>query len=619
MTQDYRQRKEFQDYAREAQLRFRLRSLRVLLACLFISYLGCFWYFQVVRADHFRSLSDSNRIRTLPVPPLRGTIVDREGRVLAKNRPSFTLVATDAPAGGWERTRDRLAALLEVEPALLEERLRRSGRASPTRGIVLQEDVSLADAAFIESHPEQFPGVRVQVEPRRFYDGGVWASHLVGYVGEVSQDQMGTEEFPDAVPGDIVGKAGLERRFNHDLTGVPGSRQVVVNALGREIDRVSGETPAAAGSRLELTVDLDLQRALAEGFDGRVGSGVVIDPRNGEVLALGSFPSYDPNLFAGRFTREEWERLARDPRHPLQNRAAQSRFSAGSTFKIIVAAAALESGVIDTSRRIYCPGHARIYGRLFRCHFAGGHGWVNVHEALVKSCNVFFYQVGKDLGIGPIADYARRLGLGAPTGIDLVREDGGLVPDEAWSRRVRGTPWYPGETISVSIGQGPLLVTPLQMAAVAGALGTGGFPQLHLARRLGGRDVAPVSPVRPLRLAPSTLQVLRSALFGVVNEEGTGRRARLPERPDVHVAGKTGTVQVVAASAGVDSEELPEDVRDHSWFIGYAPAEEPTIAFAIFVEHGGHGGAEAAPIARRVLEVFFGKQARDGEVRLAQG
>jgi penicillin-binding protein 2 len=619
MTEDFRQRKVFQDYAREARLRRRLGFLRVLVGCVFLTYLGTLWYYQVMRGAHYRELSDSNAIRSLPVAPLRGTIADRTGQVLARNRPSFTVVLSQVDAATWSATRDRLAALLGLDPTLLEERRRRAGARLGPEGIVVQEDVDLAQAATIESHPEKFPGVVVRVESRRAYEGGRLAAHLVGYVGEVSPAQIASREFPGSRSGDVVGKDGLERRFNADLSGQRGARQVIVNALGREIDALEGGEIAVPGASLELALDLDMQRTLIEAFGDHRGSAVFFDPRNGEVLALASMPAFDPNLFAGRFTRREWEDLARNPSHPLQNRATQSRYSAGSTFKIIVAAAALESGVITPSTRVNCPGYAVIYGRRFGCHLKGGHGSVDVHDALVKSCNVFFYQVGKSVGIDRIADYARRLGLGAPTGIDLFQEDEGLVPDDAWSRRVRGTPWYPGETISVSIGQGPLLVTSVQLAALAGAIGTGEFQPLHVVRRIGGRDVTPAHAEHRLDISESTLEVIRSGLWGVVNEAGTGRRAQLPNFPDIQVAGKTGTVQVVTASAGVDSAKLSEATRDHGWFVGWAPYREPTIAFAVFVEHGGHGGIEAAPIASQVLETYFGKQRRATGVRVAQG
>ncbi len=604
MTHDHRQRREFLNYRREVSLRRRMAVLRGALIGLFLLYFGSLWFFQIVRADHYRGLSDSNRIRSFSVSPLRGVIRDRRGRVLAKNQSSFTVALESRRLPQWDETRALLAAVLDADPELLEGRRRRARWSPGAGGIVIQEDVDLSQIAYIESHPEAFPGVRVLVEHRRLYEGGTSATHLIGYVGEISVRQLQSGAFDLARSGDVVGKAGLEREYQAELAGEPGVRMATVNSAGRETDELPGGTPPQAGAELQLTVDLDLQQELVRAFGERVGSAVFLDPRTGEVLALSSFPDFDPNLFAGRFTREDWERLARDPQHPLQNRATRSQYSAGSTFKLVVAAAVLEAGGIDPARRIYCPGFATFYKRDFRCHRRGGHGWMNLHQALVHSCNVYFYHLGKELGIESIARQARQLGLGEPTGLNLP-EEGGLIPDEAWSRRVRGTPWYPGETISVSIGQGPVLVTPLQLAVLIGALGSGRFVPPRLVRSIDGEAVAPAGPGRSLELSPRTVQILRRALRGVVNEGGTGRAARLQRHPEFAVAGKTGTVQVVQASADVDSSELPQDLRDHSWFIGYAPADDPSIAFAVFVEHGGHGGERAAPIAREVLEVYF--------------
>lgn len=613
MTHDYRQRKEFLNYRRDVSLRRRIAVLRGGLVALFLLFLGSLWFFQIVRAEHYRGLSDSNRIRSFIVSPLRGVIRDRHGRVLAKNQPSFTVALESRRLPQWDKTRALLAKVLDADAGLLEQRRRRARWSPGAAGIVVQEDADLSQIAYIESHPEVFPGVRVVVEHRRLYEGGKAAAHLIGYVGEISARQLQSGAFDPARSGDIVGKAGLERVYQAELAGKPGVRMAAVNSTGRETVELPGGIPPQAGAELRLTVDLDLQEELVRAFADRVGSAVFLDPRNGEILALSSFPDFDPNLFAGRFTRQDWERLARDERHPLQNRATRSQYSAGSTFKLVVAAAALEGGGLDPARRIYCPGFATFYKRDFHCHFRGGHGWVNLHQALVHSCNVYFYSLGKELGIEAIARQARQFGLGEPTGIQLG-EEAGLIPDESWSRRVRGTPWYPGETISVSIGQGPVLVTPLQQAVLIGALGMGRFVPPHLVSSINGKAVAPAGPEKILQLSPRTFRVLRRALEGVVNGGGTGKAARLQRHPEFKVAGKTGTVQVVRASAGVDSSDLPRDLRDHSWFIGYAPADDPSIAFAVFVEHGGHGGDQAAPIAREVLEVYFDGL---GEVEIA--
>ena len=613
MTHDYRQRKEFLNYRREVSLRRRMAVLRGALIGLFLLCLGSLWFFQIVRADHYRRLSDSNRIRSFSVSPLRGVIRDRHGRVLAKNQPSFTVALESRRLPQWDETRALLAEVLDADPELLEQRRRRARWSPGAGGIVVQEDVNLSQIAYIESHPEAFPGVRVVLEHRRLYEGGKSAAHLIGYVGEISVRQLQSGAFDPARSGDVVGKAGLERVYQAELAGKPGVRMATVNSTGRETDELPGGTAPQPGAELQLTVDLDLQQELVRAFGERVGSAVFLDPRTGEILALSSFPDFDPNLFARRFMREDWERLARDEQHPLQNRATRSLYSAGSTFKLVVAAAALETGGLDPARRIYCPGFATFYKRDFRCHHRGGHGWVNLHQALIHSCNVYFYHLGKELGIEAMARQARQLGLGRPTGVNLS-EESGLIPDESWSRRVRGTPWYPGETISVSIGQGPVLVTPLQQAVLIAALGSGRFVQPRLVRSINGEPVASAGPGKSLELSPRTFQILRRALRGVVNGGGTGGAARLQRHPEFVVAGKTGTVQVVQASADVESSELPQDLRDHSWFIGYAPADDPTIAFAVFVEHGGHGGVQAAPIARDVLDVYFDGR---GEVEVA--
>ena len=501
MTHDYRQRKEFLNYRREVSLRRRMAVLRAALIGLFLLCLGSLWFFQIVHVDYYRRLSDSNRTRSFSVSPLRGVIRDRHGRVLAKNQPSFTVALEFRRPPQWEETRALLASVLDADPELLEQRRRRARWSPVAGGIVVLEDVDLSQIAYIESHPEAFPGVRVVVEHRRLYEGGKSAAHLIGYVGEISARQLQSGAFDPARSGDVVGKAGLERVYQAELAGEPGVRMATVNSAGRETDELPGGTPPQAGAELQLTVDLDLQQELVRAFAERVGSAVFLDPRTGEILALSSFPDFDPNLFAGRFTREDWERLARNEQHPLQNRATRSQYSAGSTFKLVVAAAALETGGLDPARRIYCPGFATFYKRDFRCHFRGGHGWVNLHQALIHSCNVYFYHLGKELGIESIAQQARQLGLGEPTGVNLG-EESGLIPDESWSRRVRGTPWYPGETISVSIGQGPVLVTSLQQAVLIGALGSGRFVPPRLVRSIDAEPVAPAGPGKSLELSP---------------------------------------------------------------------------------------------------------------------
>jgi penicillin-binding protein 2 len=371
--------------------------------------------------------------------------------------------------------------------------------------------------------------------------------------------------------------------------------------LGRQLgEGRSGRAPVN-GRDLRLTLDLQLQRALVDGLGDEVGAGVFMDPRNGEVLALASTPTFDPNIFAGKVTPEEWTAILHDPRRPLHDRAIASFYAPGSTFKVIMAIAGLETGTVTPGKTVHCKGSINMYGRNFLCWKKGGHGTVAIEKALAHSCNVYFYTLGKALGIEPIHEYGARFNLGSPTGIDVPGEATGVLPSDAWKRRVHGERWYPGETISVSIGQGLLAVTPVQLATAMSGVATGKLPQPHLVL---GQGSAPVD----LDLSPEVLRIVRNALEEAV-ERGTGRRAALD---DVRVAGKTGTAQVFKHSAGIDADELPKDERDHAWFVGYAPADDPRIAFAVVVEHGGHGGTSAAPVVRQVLEVYFGnKRARD--------
>jgi len=571
----------------------------------FVVYGGLLWYTMVVQADFYRTLAASNALRTEPVPAYRGLIVDRKERILVRNRLSFDVVLDRERLGRGAAPLAFLARTLGLTERALSERLEAARGRPRHEPVILGEDVSLSEAATVEARQLEYPELRVEVSSRRDYAESGLAAHVLGYVGEVSDAELASGRFDARLaPGAIVGKAGVERVYEAELQGEQGLRQVIVNARGRIIEEVGVDREPVHGHDLRLTLDLDLQRSLEEALEGQVGAAVFLDPWSGEVLAMASAPRFEPNLFQRRFAPEAWRALVADPRKPLQNRAALSRFSPGSTFKLAVAAAGLEEGVITGSTIIHCGGAASFYGRTFRCHKAGGHGAVDLESAIVHSCNVYFYTVGQRLGIERIAAYARRLGLGEPTGIDLGGEEEGLVPTPEWKQRVRHEPWYAGETISVSIGQGPLGTTPLQMARLAAALANGGrhvTPHLRWRGAQGEAELAAQARAEA-GFSNATIQALRRAMSGVVSY-GTGTKASLP---GIAVAAKTGTAQYSSRSAGVDADQLPYDIRDHAWFVGFAPADEPRIAFAVFIEHGGHGGTTAAPVARRVLETFFG-------------
>ena len=611
MNQDFRQKKDYQEYAEERTISRRISILTWGTGLILLGYFLAFWYLQVIEGAQYARQAEENRTRRIEVPAARGAILDRSGEPIVLNRISFSVVIDREKVKDWPGTFATLARALEQTPDGVAEEFRRSAaRRYLFEPVVLAEDVHLGTVAFVEARRAELPGVTIGIEDRRYYQTGASGAHLVGYVGEVSQADLDSGRLAEARRGDFVGKAGLEKYFDAELRGRDGYRQVIVNSVGREIGELAGGVAPQAGANVRSSVDLDMQRALDLAFGDKVGAAVFLNPRTGEVLALTSKPGYDPNLFVKRLNRSIWRTLVADPRHPLQNRALQSSYSPGSTFKTIMTAAALETGAITPGTVFHCGGVAYFYGRPFLCHEKRGHGAVDLHRAIAKSCNIYFYNVGKRLGIETIAAYARRFGLGRTTGLGVAFEEAGLVPDEEWKKRVIGDRWYPSETISVSIGQGPLLVTPLQQAVVAAALATDGrlvTPTLRIladAEQAGG----PASRREPRGepLSPATIDVIQRAMWAVVNEGGTAARARIK---GFDVCGKTGTAQVVLASAGVKNEtELAPEQRDHSWFIGFAPRWHPEVAFAIFVEHGGHGSESAAPIAKQVLDAYLKKR-----------
>ncbi len=619
MSWDYRSSKDFKDYYEERRLQRRITFCFVLLSGMFLTYLFHLWYLQVVNGENYRRLADNNRLRQVVLNPLRGTILDRYGRPIVQNRISFNVLLDREKLTDRQAIIRTLSRVLELPEETIRERIARYRNRPTFEPVIVKEDVDLAEAAYLESRRLELPAVSVAIEPKRSYEQGELAAHVLGYVGEISETQLSQPRYAGYQLGDVIGKAGLEGYYDAALTGQKGWKEVIVNSLGREIRELGAGRRPVSGNSLRLTLDLDLQRVLEDEFADKTGSGIFLDPDTGEILAMVSRPAFDPNVFARRFSAEEWANLISDEAHPLQNRAIQSKFAPGSVFKIAMAIAALESGKAGPGRTDYCPGYTVIYGRRFLCHEAGGHGTIAMVEAIKKSCNVYFYHLGKDLGIELISQWAHNLGFGARTGVDLMHEEAGTVPDEEWKLRTRNEPWYPGETISVSIGQGALEVTPIQMASFAAAVGNGGTfyrPFLLKSREVrNGVEEAtrPPEALRRIELKQSTLQVVKEAMWEVVNQGGTGTKAMIPGKD---VCGKTGTAQVVKASAGIKSNLLEGSIRDNAWFVGFAPRDHPRIAFAVFVERGGYGGDVAAPIARKVMMKFFEKQ--DGKEEPAQ-
>ncbi len=568
-------------------------TLVVLLAILLFTLMRL----QIVRGDEYLKMSVKNRVRVYRVRPVRGRILDRNGVPLAINKPSFNLylLADDVGRDQWKGLRDELQRLLRISPEKLEERIS-DAKKNPAVACLIKRDLSEREVAMVAEREWMLPGVILSPEEKRFYPNGSLAAHVLGYMGEVSSKELEQGRFWG---GDMIGKTGIERQYDDILRGVGGWEQWEVDARRKKVRLVNQSKPIP-GKDIRLTIDIRLQREAENLLRHKVGAIVAMDPSNGEILAMASSPAYDPNLFAKALSPRQWRRLVKNPNHPLQNRAIQGLYSPGSIFKVVVGLAGLQEGVITPRTTEICKGVYYFKNRKYRCWKRGGHGVVRLHKAIVESCDIYFYKLGERLTVDRMGRYARMLGLGSRTGIDLPHESRGFVPSRQWKKRRRGMVWFPGEDLIMGIGQGYLLVTPLQIAhlmATVGEMGRSVTPHLLLSPE---RDF----PSKQLPLKRSFLQIMVRALRGVVEEEhGTAHLARVEGIP---VAGKTGTVQVVHQKIPhTKMEEIPYKMRDHAWFAAFAPVGNPRIAVAAIVEHGGHGGSGAAPLVGKLISFYL--------------
>ncbi|HIA15128.1 MAG TPA: penicillin-binding protein 2 [Nitrospirales bacterium] len=575
-------------------------SVVVVLAILLIRV----WYIQIVKGEEYAVLSEQNRVRMVYLKPPRGLIYDRHHNLLANNIPSFNLYVVLSDVDDRQRLREDLSELIGV--SVDDVRVAMEKHHTPRLPLKLKEGLTLKEAAAIESSLAQLPGVVIQAETERSYPQGTVAAHIIGYVGEVSAKGLKEEQFQNLVPGSAVGKYGVELEYDRIVRGRVGQKTIEVDARGHEQRAIQIQEPIP-GDDLYLTIDLPLQRLAEDLLGDSAGVVVALDPRNGDVLVLASHPTFDPNTLARGLTVSQWNQIRHDPKKPMTNRATQGQYPPGSVFKLVVAAAGLESGSISRSTPVDCRGQFAIGDRVFKDWKKGGHGLVTLHEGLVHSCDIYFYTLGQQLGIDQIAHYAVQLGLGHRTGIDLPAENSGIVPSREWKERALGKPWYPGETISVAIGQGFVTVTPLQMASLIGTIANNGVQyQPRVVRQLKKRqdgtlvDIAP-SRSETVQLQQETLTALHEALRDVV-VSGTGRRA---QSRGITISGKTGTAQVVSLDNVESEDDVPHALRDHAWFVAYAPSDDPKIAVSVIVEHMGHGGAIAAPIARAIIDEYF--------------
>ena len=575
--------------------------------CVLIVRLG---YLQIIKGAEFRKKSENNSVRFRQIKPLRGLIMDRNGNVLVDNKPSFDVLYIQNKNNANELSVKKIKELYEnksmdfpFDQSLLKN-------AKPYLPVKLDKNVSMEKIALVETNALNLPGIYVDVSPIRLYLDGEILAPIIGYTGEISKEEMEKSNDKYAY-GDISGKHGLERFFDEYVRGRRGAELVEVNVYGREIKNL-GRIDPVSGYNMMLTIDADLQKAAWQAIEGKAGSAVVMDPRNGEILAMVSSPSFDPNLFNEGISSDLWNQLQNNPFAPLSNKAISGQYPPGSTYKLIIAAAALEEGVITPDTKIFCNGSFALGNRTYRCWKKGGHGHVDLHKAIVESCDVYFYTVGKMLGVDKIAEYAKRFGYGELAGIDLPNEKSGLVPTKEWKLKKKKEVWQLGETISISIGQGYNLVTTLQLANAFGTFANGGtLWRPYIVKQIesaDGKIYKEFSPLKKgeLHLSAKTIEILNDALKGVVNEPGgTGQNAKLS---DIEVCGKTGTSQVMGLPANEQARRrkiLGAFQKDHALFACYAPSKSPEIVVAVILENAGGGGAVAAPVARKILTAYF--------------
>ncbi len=588
---------------------WKIAFLQYVIAATFLGLLVGYWRLQIGQHRLYLDLAERNRTRTLPVIAPRGRILDRDGRVLADNFPAFSVqLLRESVADFSPEQVAGMARGLQLDPEELRATLERTASLPRFQPVLLKQAATLEDISFVESHRVEYPELDLIQVQQRLYPKQQVAAALLGYVGEIPEDMI-AKLGSSYRPGDVMGKFGVEAQYNRILSGRDGMRRVVVNSRGQEVGVLS-TIDAHPGNDLRLTIDLDLQMAAEASLGERAGAVVALDPRTGEVLVMVSHPSFDPNNFAKRIDPKEWNELMSDPMKPLMNKSIQAQLAPGSVFKIVMAAAALETGTVTPDYIVHCAGAVTIYGHLYHDWVFGKrpvHGAVDIHKAIRESCDVFFYTMGKMLGIDKIDYFARGLGLGARTGIDLPAEAPGLIPSPEWVQRVFKHKWYAGETISVAIGQGSVVVTPIQVAHTIGGIAMGGvFHRPHVAfqdqLRALGEDPPDISP-QEFPLSDETLGALKSGMWAVVNEGGgTGGAARCP---GIDISGKTGTAQVV--SLALQQSAKSSEFRNTAWFVGYAPSDKPEIVVAALVMRGEHS-AVAVPVARDVIKAYFDKK-----------
>jgi penicillin-binding protein 2 len=598
----------------------RLTAVQYGILGIFLILVFGLWRLQVTGSDYYAQLAEKNRIRNIPILAPRGKILDREGRIIVDNYPSFSaLLLRDANRNVMNDI-SVIAAGLHMDPEEARERVKKFEFTPQYQPIFLKDDITPDELAFIESHRNELPELETIMAHRRLYPRGGFLAHLVGYVGEVSEDMLNSPQWEFYNAGDVVGKSGVELSYNDILMGKNGSRRALVNSRGKEVGRLD-ETPAVPGKQLKLTVDIDLQIAAEEALGDKSGAIVAMDPRNGEVLAMVSRPVFDPNSFAVRIKKKEWNRLVTDEDHPLMNKAIQAQLAPGSTFKIIMSTAGLQEDVAQ-KMHVNCTGGGTFYGRYFKCWVSAehrAHGMVEISKAIYQSCDTFFYTLAQNLGIDRIAKYATALGLGQKTGVDLPSEVSGVMPSEQWKIKNFKQKWYAGETISVGIGQGAVAVTPIQLARAIGGISSQGVlrrPHVVFPDEMPAQlKPAAFKESTNVPIDPQNWETITDAMALVPSSTGTAGSAHLE---GVDFAGKTGSAQTMS-NALAQRLGHKHSMKDNAWFVGVMPRRNPELVVAVLYEGGEHGQF-AARMAAAVVKAYVLKQrSRETKVAAAPG
>jgi penicillin-binding protein 2 len=589
----------------------RLTAVQYIVVAIFLLLAYGLWRLQVMDSDLYASLAERNRIRTVPILAPRGKILDREGRTIVDNYPSFTALLLRDQSRDLNADAPLIAQGLHTTPEEVRERLRKFATMPQYQPIFLKEDITPDELQFIEAHRNELPELDTIMAHRRLYPRKGFMAHLIGYVGEVTDDMLNLPQFEFSNPGDVVGVSGVERQYNQLLMGKNGSRRSIVNSRGKEVGQLE-ETPAVPGKPLKLTIDVDLQIAAEQALEGNNGAVVAMDPRNGEILAMASRPTFNPNDFAVRISQDEWKKLVTDEDHPLLNKAIQAQLAPGSVFKIIMATAGLQEGIAQ-NMTVNCAGGATFYGRYFKCWVLAEHrvhGLTGISKAIYQSCDVFFYTLAERLGIGRIAKYATAFGLGQKTGIDLPQEVSGTMPSEEWKVRNFKQKWYAGETISVGIGQGAVATTPIQLARAIGGIASGGVlkrPHVAFPQDLppNFQPAAGQDEVR-VPIDPANWEIITDAMADVVSPIGTANSAHLK---DIDFAGKTGSAQTISNVAKARLVNGKSRFKDNGWFVGVEPRRNPEIVVCALLEGGEHGYL-AGRVVAQVVKAYVEKQRR---------